>query len=116
MRTARVLAVGRWVAVFILASLVVGCESLPRIHPDMAPHPATPVQIQSANGPLSPARSKAVLDALKKRGEETSIFQRHLALEEAVAGTPLVAGNKVVLLQDGPATYAAMFVAIRVFS
>jgi cardiolipin synthase len=107
------LAAGRWAVVFILASLVVGCNSLPRIHPDMAPGPATPVQVSGAYGPLSPERSKAVLETLKKRGEDTSIFQRRLALEEAVAGTPLVAGNKVVLLQDGPATYAAMLVAIR---
>jgi cardiolipin synthase len=112
MPTARVLAAGRWAAVFILVCLVVGCNSLPRIHPDMAPSRAPAVEVAGA-GPLSAARSKEVLAALKKHGQETGIFERHLALEEAVAGTPLVTGNKVVLLQDGPATYAAMLVAIR---
>ena len=34
-------------------------------------------------------------------------------MEEAVSGDPLVAGNKVTLLVDGPATYTAMFEAIR---
>ncbi len=40
------------------------------------------------------------------------MFERHLALEEVVAGTPLVTGNRVTLLQNGSATYDAMFAAI----
>ena len=103
----------RCMATLCLAVLLGACNSLPRIHPDMAVRRATPVQVSGAHGPLAPARAKAVIDALKKRGTETSIFDRHLALEEAVAGSPLTAGNKVVLLQDGPATYDAMFAAIR---
>ncbi len=102
-----------WIATLCAAGLIGACTSLPRIHPDMAPVRDGAVQVSGANGPLSAARSRAVLDGLKGRGSETNIFDRHLALEEAVAGTPLVAGNKVLLLQDGPATYQAMFAAIR---
>jgi cardiolipin synthase len=112
MRSKPAIAAARWAAALVLASLVGGCNSLPRIHPDMAPRPAA-VRIESARGPLSAERSQAVLETLKKRGKDTDIFERHLALEEEIAGTPLVAGNKVSLLQDGPATYAAMFTAIR---
>lgn len=36
----------------------------------------------------------------------------HLAVEEAIVGSPLTAGNKVELLQDGPTTYKAMMSAI----
>jgi cardiolipin synthase len=36
-----------------------------------------------------------------------------LALEQEVSGSPLTTGNAAVLLQDGPATYAAMFAAIE---
>jgi cardiolipin synthase len=79
----------------------------------MARRPAQPVQLEGARGPLTPQQSKAILDRLKSRGEETSIFDLHLALEEAIVGSPLVVGNKVVLLQDGPATFQAMFTAIR---
>jgi cardiolipin synthase len=32
---------------------------------------------------------------------------------EAISGSPLVTGNKVTLLVDGPATYAAMMEAIQ---
>ena len=100
----------------VLAALLVavaGCSSLPTIVPDMAMRPQRAVQLEGARGPLSAQQSKAVLDRLKGRGEETSIFDRHLALEEAVVGTPLVVGNKVTLLKDGPATFQAMFGAIH---
>ena len=69
----------------------------------MARHQARPVQFEGARGPLSAQQSKAILDRLRSSGKETSIFDRHLALEEAIVGSPLMTGNKVVLLQDGPA-------------
>ena len=95
-----------------LAVLVAGCASLPRFVPDLARPSGAPLRIEGKNGPLSPARSKAILEGLASRGEPTDIFARHLALEEALVGSPLTAGNEVVLLRNGPATYQAMFVAI----
>ena len=98
----------------LLASLLclTGCASLPTIVPDLARRPLSAVQLQGARGPLTPAQSKAVLDRLQSRGTPTDIFERHLALEEAIVGSPLTTGNQVLLLQDGPATYKAMFAAI----
>jgi len=96
----------------LLAALA-GCSSLPIIVPDMAMRPAQPVQLEGARGPLTSQQSKAILNRLKSRGEETNIFDRHLALEEAIVGSPLMVGNKVILLQDGPATFQLMFTAIR---
>ncbi len=90
-----------------------GCSSLPTIVPDMARRPAQPVQLEGARGPLTASQSKAVINKLQSRGKETSIFDRHLALEEAITGSPLTVGNKVLLLQDGPTTYQHMFAAIR---
>lgn len=92
-----------------------GCSSLPTFVPDVSRSAArarAPVQLESARGPLSVAASKAVLERLKSRNTDTNIFDRHLALEEAIVGVPLVTGNNVVLLEDGPATYRAMFAAI----
>ena len=99
--------------VALLLAVVAGCGSLPTIVPDMAVRPPVPVRLEGARGPLSAQQSKAILSRLASRGEETSIFDRHMALEEAIAGSPLVVGNKVVLLQDGPATFQAMSSAIR---
>lgn len=91
---------------------LVGCSSLPTIVPDLARRSGPAVQLQGSRGPLSAAQSKAILDGLKSRNIATDIFDRHLALEEAVVGSPLTTGNQVVLLEDGPATYQAMFAAI----
>ena len=100
----------------VLAALAVascvGCSSLPTIVPDLAARPGTAVQLEGARGPLSAAQSKAILAALASRSPNTDIFERHLALEEAIVGSPLTTGNQVILLQDGPATYQAMFAAI----
>jgi cardiolipin synthase A/B len=102
---------GRIAALALTA--VAGCSVLPTIVPDMAAHSSRPVRLESARGPLSARQSDAILARLKNGGKETSIFERHVALEEGIAGSPLVVGNKVVLLQDGPATFKAMFNAIR---
>ena len=66
-----------------LAVLATGCGSLPTIVPDMA-RSTTPVQIDSARGPLSSARSRDILAKLKLGSEATHIFDRHLALEQEI--------------------------------
>lgn len=114
----RVMRAGGWCrfAQFLAAGLIAalaGCSSLPTIVPDMARRPAQSLQLEGARGPLTAQQSKAIIDRLKRGGEETSIFDRHLALEQAIAGSPLVLGNRIILLQDGPATFQAMFAAIR---
>ena len=101
-----------WCTAFGLVTLVAGCSSLPTIVPDMA-RSATPVQIDSARGPLSNARSRAILDKLQLGSDATHIFDRHLALEQTVSDSPLVEGNRIALLEDGPQTYRAMFAAIK---
>lgn len=100
----------------LAAVFTVGCSSLPTFAPDMARRSAQtkPLPpITSARGPLTAAQSKSILDRLKQRSPDTSIFDRHLEIEEAIVGSPLTAGNDVRLLQDGPATYGAMFAAMR---
>ncbi|MFZ6049192.1 cardiolipin synthase [Pseudomonas sp. CR3202] len=100
------------ILVVLYSSLLLACTSLPRINPDMLQSPAPQVQLDDARGPLPEARSNAILKRLKASGMETNIFDLHLAIEEALVGSPLTAGNRVDLLQDGPDTYAAMFEAI----
>jgi len=99
-------------AMLLLWLGIAGCSSLPTIVPDLARRSGPAVQLLGARGPLSPAQSKAVLDRLGASGQPTNIFDRHLALEEAIVGSPLVTGNQVSLLKDGPATYTAMLAAI----
>jgi cardiolipin synthase len=97
----------------IAAIALAGCSSLPRVVPDMDTQSAQVIQIKGGRGILTPEQSKAVLDKFKDANQDNLILEKHLAVEQAITGSPLVAGNKVTLLIDGPATYASMFAAIR---
>jgi len=103
------------VRAFVLSALAFlgACSSLPTIVPDLSPRVRPAVQLQGAQGPLSIERSKAIINKLKSRDVPTNIFAIHLALEEAIIGSPLTTDNKVTLLQDGPSTYQAMIAAIN---
>lgn len=90
-----------------------GCRTLPSIIPEAMAATQQAPTVENARGPLSAQRSKAILDALRQRAPDTNILDRHLAIEEALAGSPLMTGNRVTLLQDGPSTYRAMLAAIR---
>jgi cardiolipin synthase len=98
----------------ILALLLVeaACATLPDAAAIIERHSAQSAQFDSASGPLSAARSAAIVAGLKRKSGDLDILDKQIALEQAISGSPLVVGNKVTLLQDGPATYAAMFVAI----
>lgn len=108
-------SIGFWaqrVAGGLIASALVGCGTLPTIVPDMARSNPRP-QLSGAKGPLTAERSKEILDQLKRSRPDGNVLDRHLALEQAISDSPLSAGNKVVLLEDGPRTYEAMFAAIN---
>ena len=53
------------------------------------------------------------MERLKRSVDPTDILGRHTAVVESVTESPLTKGNKVTLLADGQATYAAMFKAIQ---
>lgn len=82
-------------------------------HEIAAPADAEAPVILGARGPLSPEESAAVLARLAETSAEASALQRHVAIEEAVAETPLVTGNRTRVLRDGPESFDAMFGAIR---
>ncbi|MDQ6684633.1 MAG: phospholipase D-like domain-containing protein, partial [Pseudomonadota bacterium] len=100
------------VSIAAAAVALAGCSSLPTVTPDMG-RGGNSVQLQAANGRiLSPERSREII-AKAAQGKTTSdVLSRHLAVEEAVAEAPLTTGNRVALLENGPATYAAMLAAI----
>lgn len=99
--------------VALILLLAASCTSIPVMVPDMAMQSSQAVQMNSGHGALSPAQSKEILKKLQKNGADTNIFDKHLAVESEIVGSPLVVGNKVELLVDGPTTYQAMFAAIE---
>ena len=98
-----------------ILSLSMGCATLPNVTDkiDEAPTAKTPQQIVSSKGLLSPQKSKAIMERLKSSVDPTDILERHTAVVESVTESPLTKGNRVTLLVDGPAAYAAMLKAIQ---
>jgi len=90
-----------------------GCATLPDTDALLARHTAQEVRFENARGAVSVQKSAAILAQLKRKSGDIDILEKQIALEQAIVGSPLVLGNKVTLLQDGAATYPAMFAAIR---
>ncbi|OWW22150.1 cardiolipin synthase [Noviherbaspirillum denitrificans] len=95
--------------------VIAGCASLPDVHYLHARQlvPTRDPAIVTASGELPAEKKQALLDGLQAKAGPTDILARHVAAEEAISGRPLVAGNKIVLLDDGPATMRAMMSAIE---
>jgi cardiolipin synthase len=93
-------------------SVLAGCASLPDTNALIAQHSAQTARFESARGPVSAKRSAAITAELKRSSGDLDILDKQIALEQATSDSPLTLGNKATLLQDGTATYAAMFAAI----
>jgi cardiolipin synthase A/B len=102
-------------AILLAAACACGCALVvPDIDRQLLHAQRAPVRMEGVGEAQLPrSRVAAVLRSLERRSPETSIFERHLAVEEALAGAPLSAGNRVTLLEDGAGTYPAMLAAIR---
>jgi cardiolipin synthase len=98
-----------------ILSLSSGCATLPNVSEMIEEVPTTqePRQIVSSKGLLSPQKSKAIMDRLERSVDPTDILERYTAVVESVTESPLTKGNKVTLLANGQAAYAAMFKAIQ---
>jgi len=96
-------------------SLNNGCAALPDVSKmiDEAPTAQGHRQIVSSKGLLSPQKSTAIRERLKRSVAPSDVLERHTVVVESVTDSPLTRGNKVTLLSDGLATYAAMFKIIQ---
>ncbi len=98
-----------WLAVLTTCWSLAACASLPDVAPEKIAPVAAP-KIETANGKVAPP---AAVSLLKKRWAKGALdLAQQAALEEAATGVPLIAGNKVDLLFDGPQTMKAMMAAI----
>jgi cardiolipin synthase len=99
------------IALTLLA--VTGCATLPDTTALIERHKGQAARFENASGMLSAQKSAVILAELKRKSGDIDILEKQMALEQAIVGSPLIVGNKVTLLQDGPVTYSAMFAAIR---
>ena len=110
LRFARRLPTFAWLLALCLCCGVVACKSLPDVDPD-PPAKATPT-IETTKGTLAPKRASALV--ARRWANASGNLKALAALEEQATGVPLIAGNKVTLLFDGPATMREMMAAARV--
>jgi cardiolipin synthase A/B len=88
------------------------CASLPDVrYLNTSLTPESSPTIKTAQGELPPKKSESLL-AQRLRNSKVDLPEM-AALEEAATGSPLIAGNKLTLLNDGPATMKAMIAAIK---
>lgn len=98
---------------FFCLFVIASCSTLPDTDALIERHKGQNARFENASGPVSASRSAAILAELKRKSGDIDILEKQIALEQAIVGSPLVVGNKVALLQDGKATYAAMLAAIQ---
>jgi cardiolipin synthase A/B len=108
---AKCLLLGSMAAAGIL--LGTGCATLPDTQFLKHRYTTQAAQFKNAWGPISEKRSAAIVAKLKRNDGNVDLLDLQMALEQVLVGHPLVVGNKVTLLQDGPTTYEAMFAAMR---
>ena len=71
------------------------------------------IRVYGTHGPLARWQAKRVLARIAAQAPDASAFDRHLAIEQIIAESPLYAGNSVRVLQDGSQTFPAMFAAMQ---
>lgn len=102
-----------WFPIIAMCFVLPACAALPDVKDlstTLTP-PANPT-VETSKGRLSEEKTRSLL---AKRWANSSIdIKARAALEEAATGIPLIAGNKLTLLFDGPQTLAAMSAAIAI--
>jgi len=101
----------RWPWILALGLLSLACARLPDLRYLKEPlsTPTTP-RVVDGQGALNEHEAASLL---ARRLGRAKVDAKYLAsLEEAATGRPLIAGNQVTLLFDGPVTIAAMMAAV----
>jgi cardiolipin synthase len=100
------------VALLMLA--LSGCASFRTLPapPEIGPQPQlATLSVIGPKGQLDRAARERLTQRLARFGDD-NLLERDLAMMQATSDTPLITGNRVKLLVDGPRAYAAMFAAI----
>ena len=100
-----------WLASLLLVGAMASCRTLPDADklPD-TPQKANPT-VETAKGTLQKAQTAQLLQ--RRWANATGDLKQLAVLEEQATGLPLIAGNRVQLLFDGPATMREMMAAVK---
>ena len=95
--------------------MLAGCQVMPEVtfaRSIPLSRSSAPIEMMSPDGRVGRAASLRATRKLATTGD-TALLDYHLAAMRDLGGPPLLTGNGVDLLVDGPATYRAMFKAIE---
>ncbi len=100
----------RWVPRLIVTGFIVqlaACAPVPDAHKIIAEAEAraVPAIVVAPQGPLSADKSRQLLTRLGV----SDALQHQLSIEQALADMPVLSGNSTKVLEDGTATFRAMF-------
>jgi cardiolipin synthase len=100
-----------WCAVISLACTVAACKALPDASSMTGALPQSVPTVTTHKGALQQKQAAALLQ--RRWARASSDLKQLSVLEEQATGVPMIAGNAVTLLFDGPATMRAMMEAAR---
>src|SRR5665213_1821059 len=108
----------RWLGIHALGAALIACAlgactHVPTISAPAASQVPGHVRVTGARGPLSQRETDALLKRLAAQAPDAGALERHMAIEQAVAGAPLYSGNRVTILRDGDNVFGATFAAIH---
>ncbi|HEU4779948.1 MAG TPA: phospholipase D-like domain-containing protein [Steroidobacteraceae bacterium] len=104
-----------WLVIPVVCTALTGCHVIPEMQFARTlplSRSRAPVDIENADGMVSRAERVRVSRKLAATGD-TDLLDYHLAAMRDIGAPPLITGNQVQLLVDGPRTYDAMFAAIE---
>jgi len=96
-------------------ALIQGCATLPSVRlARQLPisQSDVPLEIEGPSGALSAGRAADTSEKITD-GAKGTLLDAYLGTSAALIGEPLIIGNRVDLLVDGPDTYKAMFEAMK---
>jgi cardiolipin synthase len=99
----------RFLLALSLGLALASCKSLPEVDPG-PPAKGTPT-VATAKGALPPRQASALVS--RRWANASTDLKQMAVMEEQATGEPLIAGNKLTLLFDGPVTMRAMINAAR---
>jgi cardiolipin synthase len=94
------------------AAIFTGCAAPVDIDQSVTPSMMTAhPEIRGPHGQLTARQSETLFGDVG--GDTEDLLRRHLVVEQAIAGAPLITGNHTTILRDGPETFHAMFAAVK---
>jgi cardiolipin synthase len=113
LKARRVAMHGAFAALLLITAACAGVPDVDQSIADSNITTSSKPRIVGADGPLTAGHGQALLTSIAGGAGQDELLHRHRAVEEAVAGTPLTAGNATRLLRDGEGAFTAIFKAIQ---